>query len=51
MLIIGINHIEKDLFLVETIMWFSKWGVHIDTQLVTADIKKYKLSCETFEVC
>ena len=49
-MIISINAFENTMFLVETYMWYDENGVHIDTHLVMGDIKKYLLSCETYEV-
>jgi len=48
MIIIGIDGIDIDLFLVTTIIFADLETVHIDEHLVTADIKKYELSCEEY---
>ena len=50
MIIIGIDGIDIDLFMVTTIFYCDATSVHIDEHLVTADIKKYNLTCENYEV-
>ncbi len=50
MIIIGINNFELDLFLVDSIIFSTNGTVHIDTHLVTAEVKKFKLMCENFEI-